>query len=252
MGTLKHAVHLRRRALHDLWRCRDDWRLPLPRALMRRERDNQLADLMPVVILIALMVAIPLFTTLVSALGDSYPAALATLWPMWAIQAAPLVVALLQTVRRVPGLAIDLARRDSVGEFAALALLRASPATYPCVPLIVAYAWVAAAATCLLVGLTLLFGWLAGVLLAIGEPRQALDIALDNMSPLAWLRSLISALILGAVCALAGILAAWPGSQVTMAGIDAHRLGLRAMTASALACLVAMLALNWVFGVLSG
>ena len=246
--ALPNAVRPRLRALAELWRCRDDWRLPLPRRLLRRERDAQLDDLMPVVALVALMVGVPMFVTLAPALGDSYPTALTTLWPLWAIQAAPLTAALLLVLRRAPSLALELTHRQDSGEFATLALLRASPASYPCLPLLLAHAWVVAAASCLLVCLTLLFGLLAGSLLAVGDPRHALDLVLGLVSPLAWLRGLFTAFMLGALGSLASMLLAWPGTQSAAVGLDAHRLGLRAMFAGTLAAIAGLVALNWLFG----
>jgi ABC-type transporter Mla maintaining outer membrane lipid asymmetry permease subunit MlaE len=250
MGTLNRSLKLRRDALGELWASRNDWRQPTPRALLQRERDAQLADLMPVVILIALLVGAVLFASLAGVLGDNYPTALASLWPLWATQAAPLAVVWLQAARRLPGLALDMARRQADGEFAAQSRLGIGAATYPGLPWLLAYAWVAAAAACLLVVLSLLLGLLAGFILATGDRALSLGIALDTLPPLTWLRTLISAWLLGAVCALAGLLVAWPGAETVQDGPTAHRLGVRAMSAGAAASLALLPVLNVVFGLI--
>jgi ABC-type transporter Mla maintaining outer membrane lipid asymmetry permease subunit MlaE len=250
MGTLSRSLALRRAALGVLWAARADWRRPAPHALMRRERDAQLVDLMPVVGLIALMVGIALFPTLAGTLGDNYAAALSALWPLWATQAAPLVAVLALAARRLPGLALDLARREAEGEFAAQARLGVSAATYPGVPWVLAHAWVALAATCLLVVGSLLLGLLAGGIVNSGDLRLSFGIALDALPPLAWLRALVTAWLLGALGTLAGLLVAWPVGVTARDGLAAHRLGVRAMGAAAVANLVALPLLNALFRLL--
>ncbi len=250
MGALNRRLAPRRAALVALRTARADWRRPAPRALLRRERDTQLADLMPVLGLIALMIGVALFPTLAGTLGDNYPAALAALWPVWATQAAPLVAVLALAARRLPSLALDLARREAEGEFAAQARLGVSIAAYPCVPWVLAHAWLTLAATGLLVVGSLALGLLAGFLANSGDLAQAFNIALDTLPPLAWLRALASAWLLGALGAVAGLLVAWPVGEVTRDGLAAHRLGLRAMGAGALASLAALPLLNALFRLL--
>lgn len=240
------ATRLRGTALLQLWAHRGQWRLPLPRALMQRERDILLAELIPAVMFIALMAGTLLFVTLASALQGTYQTALATLWPVWVIQAAPLAAAQLLAMRRSPTLALELSHRHARGEFETLAHFQASAAAYPCVPMLVAHAWVAAAASFLIIALTLLAGFAGAFVFAVGDLRQTTNAVFSLVTPLGWLRSLFTALVLGLACSLAATLYAWPGTQTgTAAGVDAHRLGLRAMLLSSASVIAAALALNW-------
>lgn len=240
------TVRLRGAALMQLWTHRGQWRLPLPRALMQRERDTLLAELMPAVMFISLMAGTLLFVTLASALQGSYLAALSTLWPVWVTQAAPLAAAQLLAMRRAPTWALELSHRHARGEFEALGHLQVSAAAYPCVPVLVAHAWVTAAASFLIIALTLLAGFAGAFVFAVGDLRQTADAVFSLVSPLGWLRSLFNALVLGLSCSLATTLYAWPGTQTgTAAGVNAHRLGLRAMMLSSAAVITAALALNW-------
>lgn len=244
------AARLRGAALAQLWLHRDQWRLPLPRALMRRERDTQLADLMPAVLVISLMVGALLFITLPATLGDAYIGALSTLWPVWVIQAAPIAAAQVLAMQRAPTLALELSHRHARGEFVALAYLQATPAAYPCVPLLAAHASVTAAASFLLIAMTLLLGVTGAFVLAVGDLRQSVDAVFSLVSPLDWLRSLVTAWLLGLSCSLSAMLFAWPGTQTAVAGVTAHRLGMHAMIVSSLATIAAALLLNWMFALL--
>jgi hypothetical protein len=250
-ARLHQAARLRGAALAQLWLHRGTWRLPLPRALMRRERDTQLADLMPAVIVIALMVGALMFITLPGALGDSYLGAMATLWPAWVVQAAPIAAAQVLAMQRAPTLALELSQRHEAGEFAALEQLGASAAAWPCVPLLAAHAMVTVAASFLLIALTLALGLGGAFVLAVGGLRETIDLLFALVSPLAWLRSALAAAALGLAASLATMLFAWPGTQRAVAGADAHRLGLRAMAVSAVAVIAAALAFNWVMNLLA-
>lgn len=234
----------------QLWAHRNHWRLPLPRALMRRERDTLLSELMPAAIVISLMVGALLFVTLPSTLGGSAASAFATLWPVWVIYGAPMAAAQALAMQRAPTLALELSQRHARGEFAALARLQASPAAYPGVPLLAAHAVVAAAASFIIIALTLVSGFAASFVLAIGDLRQATDAVFSLVSPWSWLRSLVTAFLLGLSCSLATMLYAWPGTQNTAAGVDAHRLGLRAMMISSASVVAALVVLDWVTGLL--
>lgn len=245
---LPRAFWVRGHALAQLWLHRSCWRPPLSRALMRRERDTQLADLMPALLVIALMVGVLMFVTLPSALGGSYSAALATLWPVWVIQAAPMAAAQVLAMQRAPTLALELSQRHVSGEFEALALMQTSPAAYPCVPLLAAHAAVTAAASFLLIALTLLIGIAAAFVMAVGDLGQSIDAVLSLVSPLDWLRSLVTAALLGLACSLAAMLYAWPGTQTGRAGVDAHRLGVHTMMVSSVATIATAVALNWMMG----
>ncbi|MES1978917.1 MAG: ABC transporter permease [Pseudomonadota bacterium] len=250
LTRLHAAARLRGAALVQLWLHRKHWQLPLPRALMRRERDTLLSELMPAAIVISLMVGVLLFVTLPSALGGSAASAFATLWPVWVIYGAPMAAAQALAMQRAPTLALELSQRHARGEFAALAHLQASPAAYPGVPLLAAHALVVAAASFLIIALTLVSGFLASFVLAIGDLRQAADAVFSLVSPWSWLRSLLTAFLLGLSCSLATMLYAWPGTQNTAAGVDAHRLGLRAMMISSVAVVAMLLALDWVINLL--
>ena len=103
--------------------------------------------------------------------------------------------------------------------------------------------------TVLWIAFTLGLGLLADLVWAVGDVR-ALAAVVTEVSPLAWLQALLAAWVLGLVCTLAAVLYAWPGTQITQRGLDAHRLGLRAMMIAAVACVVASVAFNWIATVL--
>lgn len=247
---LHNAARLRGAALAQLWLHRSHWQLPLPRALMRRERATLLSELMPAACVISLMAGVLFFVTLPSALGGSAASAFATLWPVWVIYGAPLAAAQALAMQRAPTLALELSQRHARGEFAALARLQASPAAYPGVPLLAAHAMVAAAASFIIIALTLISGFLASFVLAIGDLRQTADAVFSLVSPFSWLRSLLTAFLLGLSCSLATMLYAWPGTHNTVAGVDAHRLGLRAMMISSTVVVAVLIALNWIINLL--
>ena len=245
LSWLPRAARVRGNALALLWLHRGGWSLPLPRALMRRERDTQLSELMPAVMVIALMVGVLMFVTLPSAIGSSYSAALVTLWPVWVIQGAPLAAAQVLALQRAPTLALELTQRHASGEFDTLARMQSSPAAYPCVPLLAAHAVVTAAASFLLITLTLLVGMTSAFVLAVGDLGLTIDAVFNLVSPFDWLRSLITSMVLGLACSLAAMLYAWPGTQTGRAGVDAHRLGLHTMMISSLTTIAAAVGLNW-------
>lgn len=247
---LHRAARVRGAALAQLWLHRGNWRLPVPRALMRRERDTQLSELMPALSVISLMVGALVFVTLPSALGSSYMTALATLWPVWVIQAAPIAAAQVLAMQRAPTLALELSQRHGNGEFAALALMQSSPAAWPCVPLLAAHTALTVAASYLLIALTLLLGFASAFVLAVGDLRQAADAVFVLVTPLDFLRSGIAAAVLGFTCSLSAMLFAWPGTQTAAAAVDAHRLGLRAMAVSSASIIAMAVAFNWVMGLL--
>jgi ABC-type transporter Mla maintaining outer membrane lipid asymmetry permease subunit MlaE len=236
------TVRLRTAALHELWRCRGSWQLPLPRALMRRERDQVLAAMMPAVIVVAAVVGLVLFVTLPSTLADAYRSALAALWPAWVTQAAPLVAALLLALQRMPTLALELQRRQQQGEFEALARMASCPSVYPCVPMLVAHAIAAAAASMLLTAISLLAGFAMALAVDVGDLRTTLEAVFTLVTPVDLLRCLCSGALLGLLCSLGTILYAWPGTQRATEGVDAHRLGVHATVISALVVIMAAIA----------
>ena len=240
------ALRLRWAALEQLWLHRSHWQLPVPGALMRRERDTLLSELMPASIVVSLMVGALLFVTLPTALGASGASVFATLWPAWVIYGAPLAAAQALAMQRAPTLALELSQRHARGEIEALAHLNASPAAYPGVPLLAAHAVAAAATSIIIIAFTLILGMAASFVLAIGDLKQTLDAVFSLVSPWSWMRSLVTAFVLGFSGGLATLLYAWPGTQNTAAGVDAHRLGLRAMVISSLAVVAVLAALDWV------
>lgn len=240
---------VRWRALRELWLYRNYWRIPGPRAAMRRERDNELAETMPLMLLLAFMAAVLMFVVLPSSLGEQAPEALARLWPLWVVQVAPMLCALTMALLNAPSIALQLTERQNAGEFAgadpADVLTRSALAAHLCVPLVVAHAAVCTACTVLVVLFTLVFGLVAEMVLAVGDARAIAAVVFTQVPPLGWLHALFSAWALGLICVLAAVVYAWPGTQTTQRGLDAHRLGLRAMMVSAMACVGAGLAHNW-------
>ena len=237
-------VRLRSAALGELWRQRASWRQPLPRALMRLERGRLRLAFVPAGLLIAGAAGLLLFAALPRALADAYPAALSLLWPLWVVHVAPVAAALLLSLQRAPTLALELLQRQQRGEFAALALLGSCPSVYPCLPLLVAHAAVAAAAASLMIAGSLLAGAIVALAGGVGDIRSLLDAVFSLVSPIDWLRGLGSAAVFGGLGSLAVMLYAWPGTQSARAAVDVHRLGARAMHVAALASLVAAALLN--------
>ncbi|MES2412285.1 MAG: ABC transporter permease [Pseudomonadota bacterium] len=247
---MQQAARLRGAALAQLWTVRGHWRLPVPRAVMRRERDGLIAELMPAVLVIGVMVGTLLFAVLPNSLGSAYFSALGSLWPVWVVYGAPIAAAQMLAMHRAPTLALELTQRQARGEFAVLARAQSSPAGLPCISFLVAHAIAVAAVGFLMIGLTLAAGLVAALVLGAQDIRFMVDAVFSLVSPLDWLRSLVTSLVLGLACSLAAMLYAWPGSRVSAAGVDAHRLGLRAMMISSLAVILCTFVLNWLTGVL--
>jgi len=249
-ALLLTPARVRWRALRELWWYRSYWRIPSARAAMRLERDTELADMVPILLLIASMVAGLMFVLLPQKLGEQATDALSTLWPIWVVNIAPLLCALTMAMLNAPVIALQLTEREAAGEFAGTdprdVRTRSALAAHLCVPLIVAHAAVCLACAFLLVFFVLAFGLLAQVVLAVGDIRNVADLVFARVSPVLWLHTALSAWGLGLVCALSAVVYAWPGTQITQRGLDAHRLGLRAMMVSATACVVAAVAFNWV------
>lgn len=253
-ALLLTPARVRWRALRELWLYRNYWRIPVARVAMRLERDNELAELTPVLLLLALMVGSMMFVVLPQTLGEQAVEALATLWPLWVVQVAPMVCALTMALLNAPGIALRLTEREAEGAFTgadpADVLTRSALAAHQCVPLIMAHTAVCFAGTFLLVFFTLVFGLLAEVVLAVGDVRTVADVVFARVSPSMWLHTAISGWVLGMVGVVAVVVYAWPGTQIAHRGLDVHRLGLRAMMVSALACVGAGGAINWVSSLL--
>lgn len=249
-ALLLTPARVRWRALRELWWYRSYWRLPRARTAMRLERDTELAEMVPLLLLVALMVAALMFVVLPQKLGEQATEALSTLWPIWVVQIAPMLCALTMAMLNAPGIALQLTEREAAGEFTGAdprdLRTRSALAAHLCVPLIVAHAAVCVACTFLVVLFVLALGLLAQLVLAVGDVRNVADLVFARVSPVMWLHTALSAWGLGLVCVLSAVVYAWPGTQITQRGLDAHRLGLRAMMVSAIACVVAGLAFNWV------
>jgi hypothetical protein len=249
-ALLLTPARVRWRALQELWWYRSYWRIPSARAAMRLERDNELAEMAPLLLLIAAMVAALMFVVLPNAVGEQAPQALATLWPLWVVQVAPMLCALTMALLNAPGIALRLTEREAAGAFAGAdstdVRTRSALAAHQCIPVIVAHAAVCLACTFLVVLFVLVLGLLAELVLAVGDVRVVADLVFARVSPLMWLHAALSGWVLGLVGVVAVVVYAWPGTQVARSGLDVHRLGVRAMMVSALACVGAGVAVNWV------
>jgi hypothetical protein len=250
-ALLLKPAKLRWFAIGELWWYRASWRIPAARAVMQRERSNEMREMLPILLVLGLMAGITIFVALPNALQEQSSTILATLWPIWVVQVAPMICAQAMAMQNSPHIAIRLTEAELQGDFDPKDIVRHSAqAAHATVPLIVAHAAVCAASACLLVLFTLCFGLLAGLVLAVGDLRTTIDIVFARVPPLVWLRAAFSAWLLGGVCVTAAVLYAWPGSQQTHSGMGAHRMGLRAMLASSGACAATGIFMNWVAGLL--
>ena len=232
-------------AARELWRQRRSLRRPEGRNAMRLERDTELAETLPFVIVIALIAAMTLFVALPAQLGTETSAVLALAWPMWAVQVAPMVCAQTMALLNAPGIAIQLTEREAGAFFTGNIAQRSRQAAVLSLPWIVAHGAVCAASACLLVVFSMGLGLLAGFVLNVGDLARTADLLLTQVSPWAWLRAGLGAAVLGAVCAATAVLYAWPGTQSFRTGTGTHRLGLRATWISSVACALAGMAMNW-------
>ena len=238
-------------ALSELWWYRACWRLPGARTIMRRERNFEMREMLPILVVLGLVAGVTLFVVLPSSLREQSASLLATLWPLWVVQVVPMICAQAMAMQNSPNIAMRLTEAEVQGDFDVKDIVRHSAqAAHAAVPLIAAHATVALASACLLVLFTLGFGLLAAFVLAVGDLRSTMDMVFARVPPLVWLRAAFSAWLLGGVCVTAAVLYAWPGTQQSHSGIGAHRLGLRAMLASSLACAVTGMFMNWVAGLL--
>jgi hypothetical protein len=238
-------------ALGELWWYRACWRNPVARTLMRRERDIEMREMIPILVVLGLVAGAAMFVVLPSSLQEQSSSVLSSLWPVWVVQVVPMICAQAMAMQNSPQIALRLTEAELQGDFDMKDIVRHSAqAAHAAVPLIVAHASVALASACLLVLFTLGFGLLAAFVLAVGDLRTTMDIVFARVSPLVWLRAALSAWVLGGVCTTAAIVYAWPGTQQSHSGLGAHKLGLRAMLASSLACAAAGMFMNWVAGLL--
>ena len=246
-------ARVRWHALRELWFFRGFLRLTSVRVAMRAERDHELMMTMPIVCVLGLVAGMLLFVVLPTSLKEQSATVLATLWPLWVVQAAPMICAQCMAIQNAPAIALRLTEAQERGSFGvsdAQGGQRDGLVARMAVPWIAAHATVCAAAACLLVVFALCFGLLAALVLAVGDLRTTMDVVFARVPPLVWVRAGFSAWLLGAVCALSAVLYAWPGSQTARTAHAAHRTGLRAMFAASLACAATGSAMNWVAGLL--
>lgn len=236
---------VRWQALGDLWAYRHCWRVPAARQAMRAERDTEMAETMPFVLVLALLLGIALFVVLPASLGEQAASVLARLWPAMVSLGAPLGCALMMALLNAPGIALRLTECEAAGEFAGTPAIRSAKSAYRCVPMLVAHSVVCMACTVLLLLFVMVMGLTAELVMDIGDVASNASIVLSKVKPYQWLLGLLNAGLLGWCCVLASVVYAWPGTQLAQRGLDAHRLGLRAMLVSTLACVAAGLGMLW-------
>ena len=249
-ALLLSPVRVRWQAACGLWRYHGCWRVPQIRQRLWSELLREMSETVPIVMILSLIAAILIFIVLPSSLREQAEVILANLWPIWVVQAAPMVCALVLALLNAPTVALRYVELQALGYFPQDAALRDQRMAALAVPQILAHALLCAACSCLLVMFSLVFGIIAELVLAVGDLRSVLGTILSSVSPLAALRSIAQAALLGGVCALAAILFAWPGSQSAANAKDTHRIGIFAMIAAAAACAGAGLAMNWLAGLL--
>jgi hypothetical protein len=245
-ALLLHPLKTRWRALGLLWRFRGVWRVPHIRSEMRTERDSELSETIPIVIVLALIAGVGIFVALPAALKEQTETVLATLWPVWVVQAAPMICAQAMCMQNAPAIALRSIAAQDRGDFGYKIELQGRHAARLAVPRMLSHAIVCSASACLLVMFTLLFGLLASLVLNVGDLRQMLDTAFASVSPWSWLRAALQAFVLGATCTLAATLLAWPGSWHAHDAHEAHKIGVRAMLVASASCALAGIGMNWV------
>jgi hypothetical protein len=249
-ALLVSPVRVRWDAACGLWRYHGCWRLPLIRARLKDELYREMSETMPIVLILSLIAAVMIFIVLPASLREQAGTILSSLWPIWVVQTAPMVCALVLCMLNAPAIALRYVELDAQGVLPDAPGERDRRVAALAVPQILAHALLCAACACLLVMFSLLFGILAELVLAVGDLRSVLTTILASTSPWASLRSIGQAALLGAVCALASVLFAWPGSLRSASAKDTHRIGILAMIAAATACALTGLGLNWVAGLL--
>ncbi len=249
-ALLFSPLRVRWNAACGLWRYHGCWRLPVIRQRIQQELHRELSETMPIVLIVSLIAAILIFIVLPAALREQAETILANLWPIWVVQAAPMVIAQVLAMLNAPAMALRYVELEGIHAFSDEPAARDRHVAALALPQILSHGFLCAACATLLVMFSLIFGILAELVLAVGDVRNVLTTILASTSPLAWLRSVGQAFVLGAVCALAAVLFAWPGSQTSANAKDTHRIGVFAMIAASLACALAGLAMNWLAGLL--
>jgi hypothetical protein len=249
-ALLVSPLRVRWDAVCGLWRYHGCWRLPQIRQRISNELHREMSETMPIVLLLSLIAAILIFIVLPASLREQAETILATLWPIWVVQAAPMICAQVLAMLNAPAMALRYVELHAVHSFSPDPALRDRQVAALALPQIFAHGFLCAACACLLVMLSLVFGVVAELVLAVGDLRSVLTTVLASTSPLGWLRSIGQAFALGTVCALSAVLFAWPGSQSASNAKDTHRIGIFAMIAASAACALAGLAMNWLAGLL--
>jgi hypothetical protein len=249
-ALLVSPLRVRWDAVCGLWRYNGCWRLPAIRQRIANELHRELNETMPIVLILSLIAAILIFIVLPASLREQAETILSKLWPIWVVQAAPMVCAQILALLNAPAMALRYVELHSAQSFAEDRATRDRQVASLALPQIFAHGFLCAACACLLVMFSLVFGIVAELVLAVGDLRSVLVTILASTSPLAWLRSIGQAFVLGSVCALATVLFAWPGSQSSSNAKDTHRIGIFAMIAASAACALAGLAMNWLAGLL--
>jgi hypothetical protein len=249
-ALLLTPTRIRLQALWALWRHRSCWRLPALKANMRSERDREIAETIPIVLILAFIAAGLIFVVIPGSLREQAEVILANLWPTWVVQAAPMVVAQTLAMLNAPAIALRYVELDAQGYFPQERQARERKLASLAVPQVVAHAALCVVCSCLMVAFSLLFGLLLEFVLAVGDIRTVFDTVLASTSPLAWLRSLFQAAVLGAVCAASAALFAWPLSHRIQTAQDSHKLGMQAMVVASAACALAGLGMIWVANLL--
>ncbi len=249
-ALLVSPLRVRWAAACGLWRYHGCWRLPQINAALRQELGREMVETMPIVLVLSFIAAIMIFIVLPASLREQAETILASLWPIWVVQAAPMICAQTLAMINAPAMALRYVELHEHGHFPEEPELRDRRVAALALPQILAHALLCAACACLLVMFTLVFGILAELVLAVGDIRNVLTTIMASTSPLAWLRSIFQAAVLGGVCALSAVLFAWPGSQRSTSAKDTHRLGVYAMIIASATCALAGLGMNWVAGLL--
>jgi hypothetical protein len=249
-ALLVSPLRVRWNAVCGLWRYHGCWRLPTIRHRIANELYRELSETMPIVLILSLIAAILIFIVLPASLREQAETILTNLWPIWVVQAAPMVCAQVLALLNAPAMALRYVELHGIQAFAQDSASRDRQVAALALPQIFAHGFLCAACACLLVMFTLVFGIVAELVLAVGDLRSVLVTILASTSPLAWLRSIGQAFVLGSVCALSAVLFAWPGSQSSSNAKDTHRIGIFAIIAASAACALAGLAMNWLAGLL--
>jgi hypothetical protein len=249
-ALLVSPLRVRWAAACGLWRYHGCWRLPHIKAALREELGREMVETMPIVLVLSFIAAIMIFIVLPASLREQAETILAGLWPIWVVQAAPMICAQTLAMVNAPAMALRYVELHDQDHFPPEPELRDRRVAALAIPQILSHAFLCAACACLLVMFTLVFGIVAELVLAVGDLRNVLTTIMASTSPLAWLRSIGQAAVLGGMCALSAVLFAWPGSQRAISAKDTHRLGVYAMIIASATCALAGLSMNWVAGLL--